>query len=256
MIHETAIVDPGASIGSDVEIGPYAIIGDGVVIGDRTRIGPHVVIKGRTRIGTENRIFQFASIGDDPQDKKYKGQVTDLVIGDRNTIRECCTLNRGTVEDRGVTRLGDDNWLMAYVHVAHDCVVGNDNVMANNCTLAGHVTVGDFAVLGGFSGAHQYCQIGSYAFLGMHSAINRDVPAYCMVSGQPAVPKGINSEGLRRRGYSSDEIRQIRRAYKTIYRSGLKLEDAILAIEERMASEPVLGLLAESLQRATRGIVR
>ncbi len=256
MIHETAIVDPGATIGSDVEIGPYAIIGDDVVIGDRTRIGPHVVIKGRTRIGRENRIFQFASIGDDPQDKKYKGQVTDLVIGDRNTIRECCTLNRGTVEDRGVTRLGDDNWLMAYVHVAHDCVVGNDNVMANNCTLAGHVTVGDFAVLGGFSGAHQFCQIGSYAFLGMHSAINRDVPAYCMVSGQPAVPKGINSEGLKRRGYSSDEIRQIRRAYKTVYRSGLKLEDAILAIEERMESEPVLGLLVESLQRATRGIVR
>ena len=256
MIHDTAIVDPGAEIGAGVTIGPYSIIGDGVLVGDGSRIGPHVVIKGPTKIGKDNRIFQFASIGDDPQDKKFKGQATRLVIGDRNTIRECCTLNRGTVEDKGVTRLGDDNWLMAYVHVAHDTTVGNDNVLANNCTLAGHVSVGDYVVLGGFSGAHQFCQVGSYAFLGMHSAVNRDVPAYCMVSGQPAVPRGINSEGLRRRGFSSEQIQNIRRAYKILYRSGLKLEDALAEIEQKAASEPELEALVDSLRRATRGIVR
>jgi len=256
VIHDTAIIDPGAEIGAGVSIGPYSIIGDGVVVGDGSRIGPHVVIKGLTEIGKDNRIFQFASIGDDPQDKKYKGQATRLVIGDRNTIRECCTLNRGTVEDKGVTRLGDDNWLMAYVHVAHDTTVGNDNVLANNCTLAGHVSVGDYAVLGGFSGAHQFCQVGSYAFLGMHSAVNRDVPAYCMVSGQPAVPRGINSEGLRRRGFSSEQIQNIRRAYKVLYRSGLKLEDALAEIERKAASESELEVMVDSLRRATRGIVR
>ena len=256
MIHATAIVDPGAELGRNVTVEAYAIIGAGVEIGDGTTVGSHAVIKGPTAIGRDNRIYQFASIGDDPQDKKYGGEPTRLVIGDRNTIREFCTLNRGTAQDQGVTRIGDDNWIMAYVHVAHDCQVGNDNVLANNTTLAGHVRVGSHSILGGFSGAHQFCQIGSYAFLGMYSGLTRDVPSYCMVSGRPAVPKGINSEGLRRHGFSDEQIRNIRRAYRTLYRSGLKLEEALARIEPDVAGQPELGEFVSSIRAATRGIVR
>jgi len=256
LIHPSAIVDASAELASSVEVGAFAVIGAGVQIDAGSRIGPHVVIKGPTRIGRDNRIFQFSSIGDDPQDKKYGGEVTTLEIGDRNTIREGCTINRGTIQDQGVTRLGDDNWIMAYVHIAHDCVLGNENVLANNVTLAGHVKVGDFVILGGFAGVHQFCQIGSYAFLGMYSGITRDVPAYLMISGQPAEPYGINAEGLRRHGFDAEQIRNIRWAYKTIYRSGLKLAQAIDAIAEAAAGKPELQLLLDSLRSATRGVVR
>jgi UDP-N-acetylglucosamine acyltransferase len=256
VIHATAIVDPGAELGPDVQVGPYAIIGPDVVIGEGTSVGPHAVIRGATTIGADNRIFQFASIGDEPQDKKYAGEPTRLEIGDRNTIRECCTINRGTAQDAGVTRIGNDNWIMAYVHVAHDCQVGNEVVLANNSTLAGHVKVGDFVIMGGFSGAHQFCQIGAYAFLGMYSGVTRDVPAYCMVAGRPAVPKGVNTEGLKRRGFSSEQVRNIRRAYRLLYRSGMKLEEALASIEADMAEQPELREFAASIRAATRSIVR
>jgi UDP-N-acetylglucosamine acyltransferase len=256
VIHPTAIVDPGAELGSGVQVGPYAVIGAGVQIDDGSSVGAHAVICGATSIGKENRIFHFASIGEDPQDKKYKGEPTRLVIGDRNTIREFCTLNRGTSQDQGVTRIGDDNWIMAYVHVAHDCQIGNDNVLANNTTLAGHVRVGHHSVLGGFAGAHQYCQIGSYAFLGMYSGVTRDVPSYCMVSGRPAVPKGVNAEGLRRHGFTAEQIRNIRRAYRTLYRSGLKLQEALEQIESDLARQPELEEFVTSIRASSRSIVR
>ena len=208
-IHEKAIVDQSAKIADDVEIGPWCVIGPKVTIGSGSWLGPNVVVAGRTTIGKNNRIFQFNSIGDEPQDKKYAGETTHLVIGDRNTIRECCTINRATTQDAGVTRVGNDNWIMAYVHIAHDCVVGSKTIMANNVTLAGHVHVGDWVIFGGFSGAHQFTKIGAHAFLGMYSGVNRDVPAYTMVSGQPGVPRGINSEGLKRREFSDAQIRNI-----------------------------------------------
>jgi UDP-N-acetylglucosamine acyltransferase len=256
LIHPSAIVDPAAELHESVSVGPYSIIGPGVTIDAETEIGPHVVVRGQTRIGRSNRIFQFASVGDEPQDKKYSGEPTRLEIGDGNTIRECCTLNRGTAQDEGVTRIGNRNWLMAYVHVAHDCVIGDDNVFANNVTLAGHVQVGDSTVLGGFSGVHQFCQIGSYAMLGMFSGLTRDVPAYFMVSGQPAVPRGINAEGMRRHGFDGEQIRALRRAYRTIYRSGMKLADAVAEIEVAAAERAELRPLVDSLRRSTRSIVR
>jgi UDP-N-acetylglucosamine acyltransferase len=256
VIHETAVVDRAATLAADVDIGPYAIIGSGVEIDSGTYIGPHVVLRGPTRIGKNNRIFQFCSVGDEPQDKKYAGEPTRLVIGDGNTIRECCTINRGTIQDAGVTRIGDGNWIMAYVHIAHDCVVGDDNVMANNVTLAGHVRVGDSVIMGGFSGVHQFCQIGSHAFLAMYSVINRDVPAYCMAAGHPAVPRGVNAEGLRRRGFDAEQIRVIRGAYKTLYRSGRKFDDALEEIAASAATRPELEVLVASLRSSTRSIVR
>ena len=256
MIHSTAIISESARLADDVQVGPYAIIGDNVEIGRGTRIDSHAVVNGPTTIGEDNHIYQFASIGDDPQDKKYAGEPTTLTMGDRNTIREFCTISRGTTQDKGETILGDDNWIMAYVHIAHDCVVGNKTIMANNVTLAGHVHVGDWVIFGGFSGAHQFTKIGEHAFLGMYSGVNRDVPAYTMVSGQPAVPRGINSEGLKRRDFSEEQIRNIKNAYRLVYRKGLKLADAIAEIEKLIDSQPELVVFLESLRASERGIIR
>jgi UDP-N-acetylglucosamine acyltransferase len=215
-----------------------------------------VVINGPTRIGRDNRIYQFASIGDDPQDKKYAGEPTRLEIGDRNTIREYCTISRGTAQDAGVTTLGDDNWIMAYVHIAHDCRIGSHTIFANNATLAGHVYVGDWVIFAGFSGAHQFCRVGAHAFLGMYCGTNRDVPAYTLMAGQPAEPRGINSEGLRRRGFTPEEIRHIKNAYRIVYRRGLKLADAVREIEALVPAQPELRLFLESLRESERGLVR
>ena len=256
MIHPTAIISDAATVADDVEIGPYTIIGDHVEIGSGTRIDGHVVINGPTKIGRDNRIYQFASIGDDPQDKKYRDEPTRLTIGDRNTIREFCTISRGTTQDKGDTILGDDNWIMAYVHIAHDCVVGSKTILANNVTLAGHVHVDDWVIFGGFSGAHQFSRIGAHAFLGMYAGVNRDVPAYTMVSGQPAVPKGINSEGLKRREFSDEQIRNIKNAYRLVYRKGLKLSEAIDEIEQLSQTQPELVIFLESLRSSERGIIR
>ena len=256
MIHATAIVSESAKIADDVEIGPYSIIGDDVEIGSGTRIDSHVVINGPTVIGRDNHIYQFASIGDDPQDKKYAGEPTRLVIGDRNTIREFCTISRGTTQDIGETILGDDNWIMAYVHIAHDCVIGNKTIMANNTTLAGHVHVGDWVIFGGFSGAHQFCKIGAHAFLGMYAGANRDEPAYTMVSGTPAVARGINSEGLKRRDFTPEQIRNIKNAYKITFRSGKKKTEAIEEIAELAKTQPELEPFLESLRTSERGLAR
>lgn len=256
MIHATAIIADKARIASDVTVGPYVVIGNDVEIGSGCKIDSHVVINGPTTIGKDNRIYQFASIGDDPQDKKYANEATRLVIGDRNTIREFCTISRGTVQDRGETTIGDDNWIMAYVHIAHDCVVGDKTIMANNTTLAGHVHVGDWVICGGFSGIHQFCRIGAHAFLGMYCGVNRDVPAYTMVSGQPAVARGINSEGLKRREFSAQQIRNIKNAYRLTFRKGMKLADAIEEIARLGADQPELHLFLESLRSSERGLVR
>ena len=256
MIHDAAIVSDKALIADDVEIGPYSVIGDGVEIGSGTKVDSHVVINGPTKIGNDNHIYQFASIGDDPQDKKYAGEPTTLTMGDRNTIREFCTISRGTVQDKGETILGDDNWIMAYVHIAHDCIIGDKTIMANNATLAGHVHVGDWAIFGGFSGVHQFCRVGAHAFLGMYAGVNRDVPAYTMVSGSPAIPRGINSEGLKRRGFDAGQIKNIKDAYRLVYRKGLKLADAIDEITERATSQTELELFLESLCSSERGLVR
>ena len=256
MIHSTAIIAESATIASDVEVGPYTVIGEHVEIGKGTKIDSHVVINGPTKIGEDNHIYQFASVGDDPQDKKYADELTSLTLGNRNTIREFCTINRGTIQDAGETIVGDDNWIMAYVHIAHDCVLGNQIIMANNATLAGHVHVGDWAIFGGFSGAHQFCQVGAHSFLGMSAAIGRDVPAYTTIAGQPPAPKGINSEGLKRRDFSADQIRNIKNAYRIVYRQGLKLAEAIQQIEAVVDEQPELLLFLESLRSSQRGIIR
>ncbi|MBX3678998.1 acyl-ACP--UDP-N-acetylglucosamine O-acyltransferase [Cognatazoarcus halotolerans] len=256
MIHPTAIVHPDARIGDGVEIGPYSIIGANVEIGDECRIGPHVVIEGNTRIGRENRIFQFCSIGAAPQDKKYDDEPTRLEIGDRNTIREFCSFNVGTAQDAGVTIVGNDNWIMAYVHVAHDCVVGNNTIFANNATLAGHVQVGDWAILGGFTGVHQFGRVGAHSFCGVGTVLTQDLPPYVTVSGNPAAPHGINSEGLKRRGFSADDIAAIKRAYRTLYRSGLALGEARLRIAESAAESEAVRLFSDFIADSGRGIVR
>jgi UDP-N-acetylglucosamine acyltransferase len=255
-IHPTAIVHPNAKLGAGVEVGPYSIVGEHVEIGDQTWIGPHVVVTGHTRIGRENRIFQFASIGEIPQDKKYAGEPTRLEIGDRNTIRESCTINTGTAQDVGVTRVGNDNWIMAYVHIAHDCQVGNNTIFANDTQLAGHVHIGDWVILGGFTGVHQFVRIGAHSMTGVGTKLVQDLPPYVMASGYPAAPHGINSEGLKRRGFSSESVMAIRRAYKTLYKSGLKLDEARAALEPEVAQVPELGPLVEFLAQAGRGIVR
>ncbi|NTV95073.1 MAG: acyl-ACP--UDP-N-acetylglucosamine O-acyltransferase [Thiobacillus sp.] len=256
MIHPTAIVHPGARLGTDVEIGPYAIVGEHVEIGDDCKIGPHAVITGHTRIGRGNRIFQFASLGEEPQDKKYAGEPTRLEIGDHNTIREFCTFNTGTAQDEGVTRIGNHNWIMAYVHIAHDCVVGDHTVFANNATLAGHVHVGDHTILGGFTGIHQFCRVGAHVMIGIASVIRQDVPPFLTIAGSPAAPFGINSEGLKRRGYGPEALAALKRAYKTLYKSGLGLEEARSAIAAEAAAVPELQPLADFLAIPGRGILR
>ncbi len=256
MIHRSAIVEDGARLGDNVEIGAYSLIGPGVEIGDNCRIGPHVVITGRTRIGSNCRIYQFASIGEAPQDKKYADEDTSVEIGRDNTIREYVTINRGTSDDSGVTRIGDDNWLMAYSHVAHDCQVGSHTVFANGATLAGHVVVGDWVIFAGYSGAHQFCRIGAHAFLGMYGGVNQDVPAYVMVSGQPPRPRGINAEGLKRRGFSDQQVRNIREAYRLIYRKGLSRDASIVELRARLVEQPELALMIESIEGSQRGLLR
>jgi UDP-N-acetylglucosamine acyltransferase len=256
VIHATAIVAGDAKIEADVSVGPYSVIGPGVEIGGGTRLEGHVVIKGPTKIGRDNHIFQFASIGDDPQDKKYGGERTELAIGDRNTIREYCTINRGTQQDQGVTHVGSDNWLMAYCHIAHDCVVGNHTIFANNASIAGHVHVGDWAMLGGFTTAHQFCRIGPHALTSMFTYVTKDVPAFVTAAGRPATPRGINAEGLKRRGFSAEQIRNVRDAYRILYRSGLKFEDALAALTERALEQAELEPLLRSLRDSSRGFVR
>lgn len=256
MIHPTAIVHANAKLAPDVEVGAYSIIGEHVEIGSGTVIGPHVVINGHTRIGRHNRIFQFCSLGDIPQDKKYAGEPTRLEIGDHNTIREFCTFNLGTAQDVGVTRLGHHNWIMAYVHLAHDCQVGNHTIFANNAQLAGHVEVGDYAILGGFTVVHQFVRIGAHIITGMGTILFQDVPPYVLASGNPCAPHGINSEGLKRRGFSSASIMAIKRAYKTLYRSGLGLDEARQTIESQAAECAELQPLADFLARVERGVVR
>jgi UDP-N-acetylglucosamine acyltransferase len=256
MHHPTAIIHPAARLAEDVEIGAYTIIGEHVEIGKGTVVGPHVVIGGHTRIGQSNRIFQFCSLGEIPQDKKYAGEHTRLEIGDHNVIREFCTFNLGTAQDVGVTRLGDHNWIMAYVHLAHDCQIGNHTIFANNAQLAGHVVVDDHAILGGFTGVHQYCRVGAHVMTGVATVLLQDLPPYVMVSGNPAAPHGINSEGLRRRGFSGDAIMAIKRAYKTLYKSGLPLEEAKSAIKAQAEQFPELDRMVEFLDASRRGIVR
>ncbi len=256
-IHPTALVDPAARLDENVTIGAYSVIGAGVEIGAGTTVGPHVVIEGPTRIGRDNRIFQFASLGAAPQDKKYAGEPTTLEIGDRNTIREFCTFNRGTAQDAGATRIGDDNWIMAYVHIAHDCQIGNKTIFANNAQLAGHVHVGDWAILGGFTVVHQFVRIGAHCMTGMGTILLQDVPPYVTASGNPSAPHGINSEGLKRRGFAPEAVAAIKRAYKTLYRGGLKLEEATAAISaEAAGGRGELALLTDFLATAGRGIIR
>lgn len=256
MIHPTAIIDAKAELAPDVEVGPYAVIGPNVSIDTGTHVGAHVVIEGPTSIGKNNRIYQFASLGANPQDKKYAGEPTTLEIGDNNTIREFCTFNRGTIQDAGATRIGNDNWIMAYVHIAHDCQVGSSTILANNSSLAGHVHIADYAILGGFTLVHQFCKIGSHVITAVGSVIFKDVPPYVTASGYDASPHGINSEGLKRRGFSAERIAAIKRAYKTLYRSSLTLEEAKAALQEQCKDAADLGILLEFLETSTRGIIR
>lgn len=284
-IHPSAIVDTGAELAADVEVGPYAVIGPQVVLGEGTTVGPHAVIEGPTRIGRHNRIHAHATLGGAPQDKKYRGEPTRLEVGDGNTFRECVTVNRGTVQDGGVTRIGHDNWVMAYVHIAHDCLVGDHTILANTTNLAGHVQIGDWVILGGCSQVHQFCKIGAHAMTGVSTVVLHDIPPFVMASGNTAQAHGMNTEGLRRRGFSAPSLAALRQAYKTLYRSGLTLQQAREALSEQvrtlqsteapqagaslpspegLATEALAGLdpaqavgvLVEFLARVERGIVR
>lgn len=256
MIHATAIVDPAARIGANVSIGAYSVIGGGVEIGDGTTVGPHVVIEGATRIGRDNRIFQFASIGAIPQDKKFGGEDSRLIIGDRNLIREFVTLNRGTGEGGGATRIGNDNWIMAYAHVAHDCDVGNHTVFSNNATLAGHVTIGDYVILSGFAGVHQFCRIGAHAFVGMGCLVNGDVPPFVMVAAEYGRPRGINSEGLKRRGFDADRIAAIKRAYRTLYLGNRSQAEARSELAAIAADSKDVAVMLDFIEASERPLVR
>jgi len=259
-IHPTAIVEPGAQLGENVSVGPYAIVREHVRIGEGTSIGPHCVIEGHTSIGRDNRILQFCSIGAMPQDKKYAGEPTRLEIGERNTIREFCTLNTGTAQDAGVTRIGSDNWVMAYVHIAHDCQVGNQTILANNATLAGHVHLGDWVIVGGLTGIHQFVKIGAHAMVGFASAINQDVPPFMMVDGNPLAVRGFNVEGLRRRGFGPERIAAVKQMHRLLYRSGMTLEQARADIAALAGTAPEaqvdVALMLGFLEQSTRGIAR
>ena len=256
MIHASAHIDPGARLGAGVQVGAFTVIGADVEIGEGTRIGSHCAITGPTRIGRDNHIHSHAALGADPQDKKYAGERAELVIGDRNTIREFTTFSRGTGDGGGVTRIGDDNWIMAYVHIAHDCVVGNNTIFANNATLAGHAEVGDWAILGGFVGVHQFCRIGAHAFVGMGSLINADVPPFVLVADQYAQPRGINSEGLKRRGFDSDRIAAIKRAYRTMFVSGKPKAEAKLELERGALESNDVRLMLDFIESSERGLLR
>ena len=256
MIHPTALIDPKAELADDVEVGAFSIVEAKVRIDAGTRIGPHAVLTGRTTIGKNNHIFQFTSIGEQPQDKKYAGEDTELIIGDNNTIRELCTFSRGSMQGGGVTRIGNDNWIMACVHIAHDCILGNNIIMANNASLAGHVTIGSNAILSGYSLIHQFCSVGEYSFTSFASHVNQSIPPYVTVSGEKARVKGINSEGLRRHGYTPEQINQVRRAYKAIYREGNSLEEAKAILADMAEHAPEVKILADFLDSAERGIIR
>jgi UDP-N-acetylglucosamine acyltransferase len=254
VIHQTAIIDPSAKLASDVHVGAFTVIGPDVEIGEGTWIGPHVVIQGPTRIGRDNRIFQFSSIGEMPQDLKFKGETTWLEIGDRNVIREFCTFNRGTIQDRGMTRIGSDNLFMAYVHIAHDCEVGNHTIFANNASLAGHVKIDDYVTLGGYSGVFQFCRVGIHSFVATNSVVIKDVPPYVKVSGYYAKPFGLNTVGLQRRGFAEETITQLRRAYKVIYRNGLTVAKAIEELQKQAI--PEIQHLIQFIEASHSGIVR
>jgi UDP-N-acetylglucosamine acyltransferase len=256
VIDARAIVSPGAELASDVSVGPFSMIGPQVQIGPRTVVAPHVVINGPTTIGADNRIFQFASIGDAPQDKKYQGEPTRLEIGDRNVFRESCTVNRGTAHDQGVTRIGSDNLFMAYAHVAHDCVVGSNTVFANCAALGGHVEIGDWAILGGLTAVHQFTKIGAHAFLGGGAIVTRDVPPYVMVAGNPATPHAVNAEGLKRRGFTEEQIRNIRDAYRIVYRSDLKLAEALARLAPQADGHPEIRAFLDFIHASTRSLAR
>ena len=259
-IHPTAIVDPAAQLGEGVEIGPYSVVGPNVQIGAGTRVGPHCVIDGHTVIGRDNLFYRFCSIGGMPQDKKYAGEPTRLEIGDRNTVREYVTFNTGTIQDGSLTTVGSDNWIMAYVHVAHDCHIGNNTILANGVQLGGHVHVGDWAILGGLTGVHQFSRIGAHSMTGGNSSLMQDIPPFVLGAGNPCKPHGINTEGLKRRGFSPADISALRDAYKLIYRRGLTLDEARAALRERQQSTPdakdALQVMLDFLDVATRGIVR
>lgn len=257
MIDPSASIHPDARIDEGVEVAAYSIIGAGVEIGKGTRIGPHVVVKGPSRIGRDNRIFQFCSIGDDPQDKKFHGEKESVLeIGDGNTIREYCTINRGTRDGGGITRVGDDNWIMAYVHIAHDCIVGSHTIFANNATLAGHVTIDDYVILGGFTGVHQFCRIGRHSLTAIASVIVKDVPPYLIVSGNVAKPSGLNKEGLKRHNYPAEVVNQLRKAYKIVYRKGLILSEALQRLEPMAEETEEVATFAAFINESRRGIVR
>jgi UDP-N-acetylglucosamine acyltransferase len=256
LIHATAIIDKRAKLGANVSVGPYTVIDGDVEIGEGTTIGSHNVITGHTRIGRENRIFHFSSIGEANQDKKYKGEPTRTEIGDRNTFHEFCTIHRGTIQDEGVTRIGDDNWFMAYTHVAHDCRVGSNTIFANNASLAGHAHLGDWAVIGGMSGVHQFVRVGEHVMIGAGSIVTQDVPPYVLVDGNPCVPRGINSVGLKRRGFDDASVSAIKQAYKTLYRSKLGLAEAKAELAKQAAESPILRSFVAFLDKSERGLLR
>jgi len=255
-IDPRAVIEAGAKLAADVEVGPFVMIGANVEIGPGCRIGPHSIVTGHTKLGAGNQVFQFASIGDAPQDKKYAGEPTRLEIGERNVFREFVTVNRGTTHDEGVTRIGSDNLFMAYTHIAHDCRVGNHVVMANVATLAGHVEIGDHVIMGGLSAVHQFCKIGAHAFIANNAAVTRDVPPYVMAVGQPAEPHSVNATGLSRRGFTPEQVRNVKSAFRVLYRSELPLEEALAKLREAAATQPEVATFVEFIGRSTRSLVR
>ena len=256
MIHPTALIDADARIGQNVSIGPYCIVEADTEIGDDCVLKSHVVVARHTQIGKGNKIYPFASIGEDPQDKKYANEPTQLIIGDNNTIREYVTINRGTTDDQGITQVGNDNWIMAYVHIAHDCIVGNHTILANCTSLAGHVHVGDYAILGGFTKLHQFCRVGAHAFTAMDSGFQKDVPPFVMAQGNPAIPRAINFEGLKRRGFGKERIAAIKTAYRVLYKSDLKLNEAINELENLAKDSIDVKMMVEFIQQSSRSIIR